>query len=103
AILSHQASKAGDDAKALQGVWIGQSMEKDGKPAAAEAAKRMQFAFKGEKLLIRGNFTDDRELECTYKVDVKQIPNHLEIFPANDKKSVLGIFEVKGDQLKICL
>jgi len=103
AILSHQPSTAGDDAKPLQGVWIGQSMEADGKPAPAEAAKRMQFTFKGDKLLIRGNFADDREQECTYKVVVKQSPHHLEFSPPNEKKPILGIFEVKGDQLKICL
>ncbi len=102
-MLSAQASTAGDDAQPLEGVWIGQSMEADGKAAPIEVAKRMRLTFNGDKLLFRGNFDDDREEECTYKVDVKQSPKHLEFTPPNEKKPILGIFEVKGDELKICM
>ncbi len=63
----------------------------------------MRLTFKGDKLLFLGNFDDDREEECIYKFDVKRFPNHLEFTPPNEKKPILGIFEVKGDELKICL
>jgi uncharacterized protein (TIGR03067 family) len=87
----------------LQGVWIAQSMEANGKPAPADAVKRMQFTFKGDKLYIKGNFDDDREEECPYKIDPKQSPKHLEFSPPKEKKPILGIYEVKGNELKLCL
>jgi uncharacterized protein (TIGR03067 family) len=71
-VSSNSFTKAGDDAKPLQGVWIAQSMEADGKPAPADAVKRMKFTFTDDKLLIAGNFADDREQECAYKVDPKR-------------------------------
>lgn len=97
-------TKADDEGKeSLQGVWAAQSMESDGKSAPAEATKRMRFTFKGDKLFIKGNFDDDREEECVYKVDSRQSPKHLDFTPPKDGKTVLGICEVKGDELKICL
>ena len=101
---SQPGTKAGDDQKnPLQGVWIAQSMVSDGKAAPAEAVKRMRFTFKGDKLLVKGNFDDDREEECTFKADSKQSPNHLEFTPPKQQKPILGIYEVKKDELRICL
>jgi uncharacterized protein (TIGR03067 family) len=102
-MLSDQASTASDDAKPLEGVWVGQSMEADGKAVPAEAAKRMRLTFNGDMLLFRGNFDNDREAECTYKLDVKPSPKHFEFTPPNEKKPILGIFEVNGNELKICM
>lgn len=103
AIVSRLAGAADEDDRPLEGVWVGQSMEADGKPAPAETARRMRFTFKGDKLFIRGNFDGDREEECACKIDAKQTPNHLDFTPPKEKKPVLGILEVKGDDLKICL
>lgn len=103
-IVLHPTTRAGDDSKdALQGVWVAQSMETDGKPAPAEAIKRMRFTFKGDKLFMRGNFADDREAECAYKVDARQAPKHLDVTPPKEDKAVLGIYDLKGDELKVCL
>src|SRR5207247_1473634 len=102
--LMQTAGKAADDEKdALQGVWVAQHMESDGKPAAPGAVKRMRFTFRGEKLLVRGNFDDDREEECTYKVDPRPSPKQLDFTPPKEGKPILGIYEVKGDELKVCL
>ena len=87
----------------LQGVWVGQSMEAGGKAAPAEAARRMRFTFKGDKLLMKGNFNDERELECSYKLDPKKAPKQLDVAPPNERKLILGIYEANGDELKICM
>ena len=89
----------------LQGVWVAQSMEADGEPAPADAVKRMRFTFKADTLLVKGNFGDDREMECSYTIDPKKSPKHLDFSPAKEKEKtpILGIFEVKGDELKVCL
>jgi uncharacterized protein (TIGR03067 family) len=94
---------AADDKASLQGVWIAESMEVDGKPAPAEVIKRMRFTFKGDKLLVKGNFNDDREEQCSYEIDATKSPKHLDFTPPKEKKPILGIYEVKGDELKLCL
>ncbi len=97
-------TKAGDDAKnPLQGAWIAQSMESDGKAAPAEAVKRVRFTFKGDKLLIKGNFDDNSEVECMFKIDPKQSPKHLDFTPPKEQKPILGIYEVKEGELTVCL
>ncbi len=86
----------------LQGVWQAQSMKADGKPAPAEAVKRMRFRFQGKKLFVRGNSKDDKELECTYTIDPKKSPRHLDFTLPMEKKTILAIYELKDDTLKVC-
>lgn len=94
---------ANNDGNALRGVWVAESMHKDGRPAPDEAVKRMRFTFDGDTLLVRGNAGDDRESKCSYKIDASHTPNHLDINPPDVKRPVLAIFEHNGDSLKICL
>ena len=103
-IVFHPVSFAGDsDTKALQGVWIGQSMEVDGKVLPADAAKKMRFKFQGDKFFIAGNFKDDGEEACVFRLDPKKSPKHFDFTPPKEEKAILGIYEVKGDELKVCL
>ena len=95
-----------DDKASLQGVWIAESMEVDGKPAPAKAVKRMRFTFKGDSVSVRGNHNDDSQEQCGYEIDAAKSPKHLDITPSkesNQKKPVLGIYDIKGDELKLCL
>jgi uncharacterized protein (TIGR03067 family) len=93
-----------DDAKeALQGVWAAQSMEADGRSAPPKVVEKMQYTFKGDKLLIRGNFANDREEEASYEIDADKSPKYFQFTPPRAPKPVLGIYELKGDELKICL
>lgn len=104
AMALQSIARGADDSKdSLQGVWVAQSMEADGKAAPADAVRRMRFTFKGDSLFIKGNFDDDREAECPYKIDPKQSPKHLDFSPPKEKKPILGIYDVKGDELKVCL
>lgn len=103
-MIAPSFSTADDNVAApIQGVWIAQSMEADGKPAPAEAIRRMQFHFQGSKLLIRGNSDNDQEEECDYKIDPKQSPHHLDFTPPKANKPILAIYDVKGDEMKICM
>jgi len=92
-----------DSRQPLLGVWVGQSMEADGKPVPEETAKRIRFTFKDDQLIIRGNFADDRDGSCTYKLDAAKTPKQLEFTPEKQDKPVLGIYELNGDVLKICM
>lgn len=93
-----------DDAKgALQGVWQAQSLEADGEPAPAKAVEKMRFTFKGDKVLVRGNFRDDREEEGSYTIDASKSPKQIDLTLPQAPKAALGIYEVKGGELKVCL
>lgn len=92
-----------DGKAALQGVWIAKSMETDGKPAPATTVKRMRFRFKGDKLFVRGNFENDTEDECEYKIDATKSPKHIDILPPKEKNPILGVYDIKGDELSLCL
>lgn len=81
----------------LFGRWNADAMEFGGEAAPAEAVERMRFTFTPEKLLIRGNHQDDREVECTYKVDSSKSPKELEFLPPELKKPILGIYRIQED------
>ena len=104
-VLTMANSRADEATDPLQGVWEAKSAEKGGKQAPPEFVKNLRFTFKGDKVLIRGNFGDEREEECTYTVDDKKSPKQIDvILPIIEKnQKVLGIYEIKGDELKLCL
>ncbi len=84
----------------LQGVWVATSMEINGEPAQAEEVERTRFTFKGQKLLLRHSKDEGKEEEGTFKVDPKRAPKHLDITIKN--KTLHGIYEVRGDELRVC-
>jgi len=99
---STQQAPAATPEQALQGAWVAQSIETHGQKAPEEAAKKLRFTFKGDRLLIAGNTAPDKEEDCPYKIDATQSPKHLEFTPPREEKPVLGIYELNGDTLKIC-
>jgi uncharacterized protein (TIGR03067 family) len=88
------------DKDELQGVWVATLMEINGEPAPPKEVKRTRFTFKGRKLLLRHSKDEGKEAQGTFKADPKQSPKHLDITIKN--KTLHGIYEVKGDQLKVC-
>ncbi|MGE3821346.1 MAG: TIGR03067 domain-containing protein [Isosphaeraceae bacterium] len=91
------------DFEALKGLWIAESIEKAGKQAPPEAVKLMRFTFHEKELLIKGNFQDEREISCSYKIDATQEPKHLEFTPPREEQAVLGIYRVREGKLEICM
>lgn len=104
---STSALDAQDDKASLQGVWVAQSLETEGKPDSGTDTRqmRMRFAFKGDKLLFAVNLDLIVEKQWSYRIDATKSPKHLDITP--DKpiqgETTLGIYELKGDELKVCL
>lgn len=99
----NQLCVADDGANSLQGVWNALSAESDGQPLPEEAVRRLRFTFKGDKLVIRGNQDNDSEEECDFQADMTKSPGHLDFAPPTASKKILGIVELKGDELKVCL
>src|SRR4051794_33643598 len=94
------ARGSGGDKDELQGVWVATSMEINGKPAPADEVKRTRFTFQGGRWLIRHPKDRGKEEEGTYKADRAKSPKQLDLTWRN--KTLAGIYEVKGDELKIC-
>jgi uncharacterized protein (TIGR03067 family) len=94
------ATRAADTA--LEGSWQAQTLEIDGRAMPPTAAQRVQFSFQGDKLRIKGNFSDDREDECAYKADPTQAPKQLDC-AMQGEPPILAIYDVAGDDLKMCL
>lgn len=88
------------DKDELQGAWVATSMEINGKPAPAQEVERTRFIFKGEKLFVRHAKDGGQADEGTFKADSKKSPRELDI--TLKKKTMHGIYEVKGDELKVC-
>lgn len=98
-----KATKELTEKDSLIGVWVAKSVERDGKSAPAEVVKSMRLTFQKDKVLIRGNFNSDREDEVPYKIDPKATPKTWDFAPPGETKPILPIYEIKGDELKVCL
>ena len=102
-ILTLANSRADDATDALQGVWEAKSGEHEGKQGTPEELKFVRFTFKGEKISIRDHI-DRPQIEVTYTVDAKKSPNQIDVTISDPaiKQKILGIYEIKGDELKMC-
>lgn len=102
-MVSCASSSASDPKRSLLGVWQAIAIERGGMPAPQEAIARMRFTFEEGKLLLRGNFQDDREVACTYQIDLEHDPMRLDFQPPEEKKKVVGIFRFRDELLEVCL
>lgn len=95
------AGCAKNDSDSLVGTWKATSIEANGKTIKGDDASRMEMQFKPDTLIIKGSFGDDREESCTWKIDVSKSPKTLDFTPGKHDP-VLAIYELNGDELKIC-
>ena len=96
---------APDDKASLQGVWVAQSLESEGKPDSGAKVMQMGFVFKGDKLRFWANHDHSVEKQFSYRVDATKSPMHLDITSdkPNQGETTLGIYAIQGDELKVCL
>lgn len=87
----------------LKGVWQAESIEVAGKRAPDEATKLMRFTFNEKVVLIRGNFRDEREESCKYKLDATKTPKQIDIQPPKETDPIVGIYRIVDGKLEICL
>jgi uncharacterized protein (TIGR03067 family) len=85
--------------KQLEGEWKIEKMVFGGMDAPADVAAKTTLKFKGDELTPSDNPKDVAKL----KLDPSKKPAHLDLSPMNKSdKSMLGIYELSGDDLKIC-
>jgi len=91
------------DFQDLQGTWQVTSVTSDGKDIPAEEIKGFKVRIQGDKYTLE---VDKQVLEeGQLKVDSSQKPKTIDSIAAtgaNKGKSQRGIYEVEGDNLKIC-
>jgi uncharacterized protein (TIGR03067 family) len=98
--LGAPLDKANDDQKALQGTWVVVVAEMDGKEM--KSALKAVMTIKGDKVTIK--LVDEQTTEGTFKIDTSARPRAIDLIP-NDKDmpTGLGIFQLDGDKLKLCM
>lgn len=88
------------DEDKIVGTWQMVSGEKGGQQAPEKFVQSFRLTFKGEGKLsatAKGN----KEEDGTFKLDAGKKPRQLEI--SIDGKTLEGIYELDGDNLKLCL
>jgi RNA polymerase sigma factor (sigma-70 family) len=107
AAVHHVAVRAGEakangDKETLQGTWefvSGQMAGKEVQGDEAEQIKKLKFVFKGDKLIAKG--------ESTYTIDPgkkpKEIDLQVEEGPEQERGTYKGIYDLKGDELRLCM
>jgi len=82
---------------ALQGDWVVVSAIRGGKPLPAEQAKMLSVTFKGDIMTLKDATMTDK---VKFELDPKQKTPWINF--VNDEETAPGIYELKGDDLKIC-
>jgi uncharacterized protein (TIGR03067 family) len=106
AVLPAADEDEGDKAK-LQGTWKLVAVEKDGgKPQKVtnKSTDYFELKFAGDK--VTATFKQGTSEKGTHKIDPSQKPKTINFMPttSDDKgKTLLGIYELKGNTLKMCV
>ncbi len=99
------APVAKEDPKAdlanVQGTWEIVAMEAEGKKLPKEDYRDGKWMFKGDTIIaIRKG--QEREL-ASFALDSTKRPKWIDTTSKEDKTHLLGIYELTGDELKICI
>jgi uncharacterized protein (TIGR03067 family) len=84
----------------LQGTWKVMSAKAAGKDYPPAALGMDQITFKGDKMILKRG---DKEIGTWgFRVDPRGKPPQMDWVPPGDKASWPGIYELKGDELRLC-
>lgn len=103
------ADDKANDGEKLQGLWAPTAIEVAGTklPADAPPVKELRILIKGDKFIFNPDHKSQPKRELGFVLDPKQSPKTLDLIPQNGtakgKMFPAGIYELKGDQLRLCL
>jgi len=105
-VLGQETPKKGDavkeELKRLEGTWRAVAVEVGGKETDDEIGPNNLLVFSGTKLSsVIG--VNKRTIECTYTIDPTKNPKWIDQTRTSDKVAWHGIYELKGDMLKVFL
>lgn len=88
----------------LQGAWTIEAAEKHGDKQPAEKLKDLRAVIEGDSFKLK--MGEQIGESATVKLDPAKTPKAIDFQPASaagtEKKPSLGIYELKGDTLKLC-
>ncbi|MDB5312449.1 MAG: hypothetical protein JWO38_6651 [Gemmataceae bacterium] len=93
------------DLEALKGTWAVVSADRDGKKLTAEQIKGVTFTIDGTgKALVKKG--DQLLFDGTIKIDPTKKPKTVDVTQTsegeNKGKTILSIYQIEGDTLKVC-
>jgi uncharacterized protein (TIGR03067 family) len=91
--------KGAKDLKSLEGTWKLVAAEREGEKAPEDMLKNSSLTIKGGK--YEAKLGDDTH-EGKLKLDPTKKPKTLDATESSDQ-TLLGIYELKGDEFKVCL
>ena len=95
-----QTTTGKSDLDALQGVWKLASGEMGGIAMPPEITKDVQLTIKGSVSNYKEQGT---EHAGSFKLDEAKKPKHIDITDQKTGMVMIGIYELKGDEFKVCL
>jgi uncharacterized protein (TIGR03067 family) len=99
ALLIAADDQADKDKKALQGTWQVTSFESKGEAVSEDTAKLMKLVFKDDTF----SMSDGKKTEGgKFKLDASKKPKALDATLDKTNDTVLFIYEIDGDTLKLC-
>ena len=96
-LLAAPAAKDDATKDKIEGTWVVVAHTRNGK--ANEEIKDDKVTFKDGTITIKSKNKDET---ATYKVDASKKPKEIDITDP-EGKTLMGIYTVEGDKLKICL
>jgi uncharacterized protein (TIGR03067 family) len=100
-LTSANSAEPKNDAKQLQGKWTLISAVRGGQEYPKEKLKgEVHFEITGDKIKT---LNTQRGVDSTFKLDPSKTPKTIDIAGKEEDFPILGIYEVKGDNLKICI
>jgi uncharacterized protein (TIGR03067 family) len=98
-----------DDAKTeidkFQGTWAVVSYEENGQKLPEEEVKKVRFVFDQDRYEVKRG--DDVEEVGTIKLDTSKNPKRIDLkiqkAPIGEGETQLGVYQLDGDSLKICV
>ena len=92
-----------NDLKAIQGTWNLIGLEVNGKPLGDSVrGVGLKLMFKDDKVAFQGKSADKAApLEGVFKIDPTKKPKEIETTVGKDTE--LGIYDLDGDNLKVCI
>jgi uncharacterized protein (TIGR03067 family) len=89
------------DEEKMQGTWLVVSMVREGTSAADAEFKNVKVTIKDDVLAVKDG---DKDEQVTIKLDPTKTPKTIDMATKNKPmaEQISGIYELKGDDLKIC-
>jgi uncharacterized protein (TIGR03067 family) len=106
-VLGTSAAAAEKDSDAIQGTWLAEKVVYNGTDFYGGGQPKFRFVIKGDTASVEGNDEVKKSYaRFTFKIDPTTTPRlfDIKITGGFQENAVMeGIYELKGDELKICI